>query len=554
MRLSRFTVLALGAVLLAGCSDRSGDAAAGGTLVIAVGGSDVASLLPPFVTDITGKQVSDQLFLRLAQIDDHLGTIGDASFRPELARSWSWSRDSLSVAFTIDPRAQWHDGTPVTARDVAFTFAVLKDPKTATQTTATIANVDSVTIRDSLTAVVWFHRRTPEQFYDAACQAYILPAHLLDTIPHDRLSRSAFNLAPLGNGRFRFAKLETGGRVEIVADTTHYLGRPKLDRVIWAFNSDASAALTQVMSGQMDIYENIPPDVIAQLDSTKPIRAVSYPGLQYAYFGMNQGDPKRKGSPHPLFGDARVRRAIFMALDRQAMLRNVFDTLGVLGAGPYPRALSDSSVQLPPFDRGHAAALLDSAGWKVGANGVRSKNGKPFAFSLMTPTSSRFRMSYAVLIQEQLKSIGANVTLESIDINAFIAKQDAHTFDAGLFATGVDPSRAAIKQNWSREGLLQGGQNYVQYVNPVVDALIDSSLATFDAGKGNQYYHRAVQMLVNDVPAVWLYDPLTIAGIHKRIRPAPMRADAWWIHLADWSIPRGERIDRDRIGLRPAAQ
>src|ERR1051325_4650001 len=141
----RLVSLALGAVLLAGCSDREGSG--GGTVVIATGGSDVTTLLPPLIAEITARAISDQLFLRLAQIDDHLNTIGDVGFRPELAKSWTWSKDSLSVAFSIDPRARWHDGQPVLAKDVAFTFAVLKDPKTASQNTATITNLDSVTAR-----------------------------------------------------------------------------------------------------------------------------------------------------------------------------------------------------------------------------------------------------------------------------------------------------------------------------------------------------------------------------------------------------------------------
>jgi peptide/nickel transport system substrate-binding protein len=357
----------------------------------------------------------------------------------------------------------------------------------------------------------------------------------------------------VGSGRFRFSKLETGVRAEIVADTTHFLGRPKLDRVVWALNADAGAAITQLMAGQADMYENLPPAVLASLDSSKSVRAMKYPGLQYAFLGMNTRNPKRLAEPHPIFSDARVRRAIFMALDRQGMLRNVFDTVGVLGSGPYPRALSDSTITLPPFDRSRSAALLDSAGWTMGPNGVRQKNGKPLAFALVVPTSSTFRMRYAVLIQEQLKSIGAVVTLEPLEFNAFFARQDARSFDANLGSSGVDPSRATITQSWTKVGAEKGGQNYLSYTNPLVDALIDTALTTFDEQRARDYYHRAVQMIVDDAPAVWLYDVLTIAGVHKRLRPAPMRADAWWANLADWSIPANERIDRDRIGLRPAA-
>ena len=519
-------------------------------MVIAVGGTDPTSVLPPFAVDATGRAVADQLFERLAEIGDDLNTLG--AFQPRLASGWAWSRDSLSIAFTIDPRARWHDGQPVRAADARFSFGLLKDPKTGTGFTATIGNIDSVTVRDSMTAVAWFHRRMPSQFYDVAYQLYVLPEHLLKDIPHDKLQASDFARAPVGSGRFRFVRWEPGVRIEIVADTTHYRGRPKLDRIVWSMTSDASTAITQLLAGQADLYENLPPDVIARVDSSRDVRARPYHGLQYSFLGLNQRDPKRGAAPHPVLGDVRVRRAISMGLDRAAMLRNVYDTLGVLGSGPYPRAFADSTIAPPPFDRAHARALLDSAGWTVGADGMRQKNGRPLAFSVMAPTSSRFRMRYAVLIQEQLKDIGVNATLETLDFNAFLRKQDAHTYDAALFSAGVDPTPATIKQNWSTEGMAAGGLNWTQYSNKHVDALLDSSLATFDAGTARQLYRRAVQEIVDDAPAVWLYDVFTVAGVHKRLRPAPMRPDAWWIHLADWSIPANERIERDRIGLRPA--
>jgi peptide/nickel transport system substrate-binding protein len=208
---------------------------------------------------------------------------------------------------------------------------------------------------------------------------------------------------------------------------------------------------------------------------------------------------------------------------------------------------------LPSFDRAHAAALLDSAGWRAGADGIRAKNGRPLAFSLIVPTSSAPRMRYAVLIQEQLKSIGARMDIESMDISSFITRSEEKKFDAAMGSTQTDPSISGIKQNWGTEGMAKGGQNYGSYSNPRFDALIDSALTSFDAARSKQLAHRAYQTLVDDAPAVWLYDVLKIAGVHRRVRRVETsRADGWWTDVADWWIPANERIDRDRIGLRPA--
>jgi peptide/nickel transport system substrate-binding protein len=553
----RLTFLACSLFLFAivACSERAGDTTGGGTggtLIIVQAGIESSPLLPPFAADNVARNVIDQVYDRLAQLGPNLNTLGDRDFQPRLARSWTWSPDSMSVAFSIDPRARWHDGQPVRASDVRFSFEVDRDPKTATQLTATIGNVDSVTVRDSLTPVVWFHRRTPEQFYDFVYQVYIMPEHVLKDIPRDKLATSEVVRRPIGTGRFRFARWDPGVRIELLSDTANYRGRAKLDRVVISFVPDPGAAITQLLSGQADWYENVPAGVVPRIDSSGSVRALRYPGFGYGFMGMNLRDPKRPGAPHPIFGDRRVRVAFSMALDRQAMLRNVFDTLGVLAVGPFPRALADTTVTLPPFDRAHAAALLDSAGWRAGPDGMRAKNGRPLAFTFIVSTSSSPRMRYGVLIQEQLKTIGVRMDIESMDISSFMARSLASNFDAEIQLFGTDPAVAGIKQLWATEGIGKGGQNTVSYSSPRFDALIDSAVATFDPTRAKQFAHRAYQTLVDDAPAVWLYEPLTIAGGHKRIRVEGLRADGWWIGLADWSIPANERIDRDRIGLRPA--
>src|SRR5205807_3734910 len=132
---------------------------------------------------------------------------------------------------------------------------LLKDPKTGTQITPLMANVDSAVVRDSLTAVVWFHRRTPQQFYDFTYQTRLLPEHVLKAIPREKLATSEVLRRPIGSGRFRFVRWEPGIRIEIMADTSNFRGRPKLDRVIWSFVPDPSAAIAQLFSGQIDLYE-----------------------------------------------------------------------------------------------------------------------------------------------------------------------------------------------------------------------------------------------------------------------------------------------------------
>ncbi|HUF28816.1 MAG TPA: ABC transporter substrate-binding protein, partial [Gemmatimonadaceae bacterium] len=187
---------------LLGCADRSSDPDAGevgGTVVITVPGGFTPSL-PPIIQEAMSRSVADQVFERLADIGEDLNTLGDRGFTPRLARSWSWAPDSLSIAFALDPRARWHDGRPVRASDVRFTLGLLKDPLTSSPTRPLIANIDSITVADSLTAVVWFRQRTPEQFYDAAYQIEVLPEHVLGQVPRNQLRAANVASVFVGSG------------------------------------------------------------------------------------------------------------------------------------------------------------------------------------------------------------------------------------------------------------------------------------------------------------------------------------------------------------------
>lgn len=520
-------------------------------MVISVA-ADAQSIFPPFKNEATGAAIMDQLYDRLADIGDDLNTVGDKGFVPHLADSWDWSHDSLSIVFHIDPRARWHDGQPVHASDVRYSFRIFSDTAVGSSGSTELSNIDSVSVPDSLTAVVWYKHKRPEEFYAFVYNVYVLPEHVLKDVPPAQLRTSDVIRKGIGSGRFRLARWDAGRRIELVADTGNYRGRAKLDRVIWSIVPDAGAALAQVLTGQADFLEIVPADQIQLVDSSKTVRSVPYPNLQYAFLGFNEVDPKNPSKPNPLFADRRLRRALSMAVDRRAMLQNVFGSVGRLLYGPYPRGLAfaDTTLRQLPYDTLKAAALLDSLGWRQASPGaVRQRNGQPLRFHLLTPVSSKPRMTYAVLIQEQLRHVGVQVDIDQLQGAAAVDRQAKRDFDAMLMAQSTDPSPSGYKQQWASDAAPPAGQNWVSYHNPTYDALLDSALSTPDVDRVRAYMRRAFQIQLDDAPAIWLYEGATVAAIQRRIRTQPMRADGWWAHLADWSIPPNERLPRDRIGI-----
>jgi peptide/nickel transport system substrate-binding protein len=182
---------------------------------------------------------------------------------------------------------------------------------------------------------------------------------------------------------------------------------------------------------------------------------------------------------------------------------------------------------------------------------VRERGGVPLEFSVLVPTSSQIRQRLAGLVQEQLRALGARVTVEPLEIGVFVERLNDRRFDAAMGGWHTDPSPANIRQTWGMIGArTSGGSNYGGYESVAFDAAVDSALNASAPAKSRAHWLRAYQTIVDDAPAIWLFEPRLVAGAHRRIRLQGLRADGWWAELDQWSIPLGERIGRDRVGVR----
>lgn len=547
----RMALLLAVAFVASACSDKSTNRAAaetGGTLVISTT-ADPGTLFPPLIVSVQAKQITEQIYDYLADVGPEMNTRSDKGFRPQLTDGWRWSSDSLSLTFHLNPRAKWHDGLAVTSRDVQFTFALNKNPALAGSVESELANIDSVTTPDSLRAVFWFQERLPTQFLDAAAQMLILPAHQLEKIPVDKLHEMA--PPPIGSGRFRFRRRDKGSSVEIVADTLNYRGRARLDRVIWSIAPDFQPAVTRFLSGDADLFDALRVENMAQVRSHPTLRLLILPPADYAFIQFNLRDPANKARPHPLFGERNLRRAVAMSIDRRLLVKSVLDTMGYVPVGPTIRAFPTTDPQLiqVPYDSVHAARLLDSLGWsRSEGRGMRAKKGRELAFTILVPTSSLNRMRMAVALQAQLAQMGIRISLETMGSAAMGAREQAGNFDAALGSWHLGASPDGTRRAWSSAGVGDAGVNYGSYKNPIFDAQLESALRA-DSAHSRDLFTQAYATINEDAPAVWLYEPMTIMGLHRRIRTGWMRPDAWWADLGDWYIPRGERLTRDRLQM-----
>lgn len=506
----------------------------GGTIVVSAS-ADADVLLPPLTLSLLGKQVTDQMFDNLADIGEDLNTVGDAGFTPRLAREWRWGRDSLNIDFLLHPNAKWHDGRSVRSTDVQHTFRLVKDPAFASPHSFALENVDSVSVVDSVTARVWLRERKPDSFFKVAQSVAILPAHLL-TGPPAGLRAGSFATNPVGSGQFRFSAWDRGARIVLVADSTNYRGRPNVDRVMWLLSADYPAAAVRFVNGDADFIDVLRPEYVAKTVAAGKEVRVSEGSLDYGYVGFNLVD-RKSGRPHPVLGERELRRALVMSVDRAALVRNVFDTFGLVSHGPATRLLatSDTTASLP-FDTARAGRTLDSLGWRRGSDGLRRRGATPLAFSLIVPSSSAIRMKLAVLLQDQWRKAGARVSVDPMEVNTFGARMEERNFDALLNAWHIEPTPSSVREEWASSEIKLGGYNASSYRNPAFDAVIDSATRESNPARSVELYRRAYRILSGDAPALWLYELRNVYGVSKRIRPVGIRPDAWWRSLDKWTV------------------
>jgi peptide/nickel transport system substrate-binding protein len=316
---------------------------------------------------------------------------------------------------------------------------------------------------------------------------------------------------------------------------------------------DAVPGLAQAAAGELDVWEPLTPTEIPSTSSSEHVRVVTGPGYLYSFLGLNARDPQDTLRPHPLFGDRALRRALTMAVDRDAVRRAAMDSLAFPGLGPFVRAqtTADTTIEQIPFDRAVAEALLDSLGWTARENdGTRRRGAQRLAFTILFPSPALPRMRAAVALQEQLRQVGASVTIRGLEPSALGPAVQSGRFDAVAWTWQTAPSPTALRGSWmSRSIPGAGATNYWAYSNPAFDRAVTDGIAALDLETRRASLRRAYQLIVDDAPAIWLFEARNAAAVHRRFDTPPWRTDAWWLTLGDWTIAPDKRLARD---ARPA--
>jgi peptide/nickel transport system substrate-binding protein len=486
-------------------------AAAGKDFVIGYLG-DATSLNPVIATDGQSYIAEWPIFDSLVELDEKLGV------KPLLAESWEVSRDGLTYTFKLKKGVKWHDGKPFTAKDVAFTFYSVLDPKVTTPHRGyfdalvgfpELTNKDNPKKPEELAQkpieviddhTIRFRLRYPYGAFLAVLvnpRAGIVPEHLLKGVD---LNTAEYNRKPIGTGPFKFVEWKRGERLVLEANPDYHAGRPALDRLIYRVIPDAVVLLQELRAGGVDFIERPPLTEVGRLKQTPGLKVLTADNTSYTYFGFRQDLAP--------FDDIRVRRAFYHAIDISAIVREVLQGYGTVSNGQFPPGswAFDASVKPYPYDPNRAKALLAEAGWKPGPDGVLTKDGKRLAFSLRHDQADQTVKDTAIIIQEFLKKVGVEATIEPLDWPTFVKKLFASEFEGIVvgWTNFHDPDPFAYS-------IWHSGQwkarNFAHYKSPRADAALEAARRAGDQAERKRQYAEFSKILMEDAPYVFLYFP-----------------------------------------------
>lgn len=483
---------------------------------------DPTRLNPLLATDSASNTVNGYVFNGLVKYDRDLKLVGD------LAASWTVRRGGLEIVFKLRPNVRWHDGVPFTAADVVFTHERLMDPKVLTPFGADFALVRSVEAVDPLTV-----RVTYKEPFAPALESWgigIVPRHVF---AGGDFNAHPANRKPIGTGPYRFVELKTDEKAVLRANPDYFEGRPHLDRVIVRVIPDSSVQFLELRNQSIDTMGLRPDQHIAYDAYFQNHQKFRYPSFSYTFLGFNL---KR-----PLFRDKRVRRAVAMALDKREIIDGVLLGYGRSATGPFPPSswAFDPAVPEIPHDPGAARSLLAEAGWTdTDGDGVLDKDGRPFAFTVITNQGNKLREQTAVILQSHLARLGVKMEVRVLEWSSFIHDfVDKGNFDAIILGwnLGRDPDQYLI---WHSSQQGEGRYNFVGYENPLVDRLWEEGRRTFDRAARERVYRKIHRVLAEDLPYVFLYYPDSLPTVHKRFRNVEVAPAGLGWNFREWYVPK----------------
>lgn len=503
--------------------EASGEEADGGTITIGAL-SDPVQFLPTHSSDTASGDIEDIIFNQLVRIDEEI------VIQPELAKDWDISDDGLTYTFYLHEGVTFHDGEPLTAEDVEFTYNVFIDEDYTGPRGGYFRALEEVEALDETT--IEFRLSEVDARFLANVGFGILPKHILDGVAAEDLEEHEFTSDPIGSGPFVFDEWVDGQHVQLTAYEDYWEGAPKLDRIVFSIVADQNAMMAQLDAGDLDIA-TVPATDFSTADGWDEEGKISLQstlGYQYNYLGFNLRLDK--------FADATTRQAITHAIDRQALIDEIGQGQGEVAHGPVSPLSWAYPDEMPefPYDVDLAKEKFAEAGWEEGSDGILERDGERFEFTIKTNSGNQIREDIAVILQSMLNEVGIDVSVEFVEWGAFLDQIEPPNWDFDAIILGwalaTDPDPRAL---WHSEEIEQG-QNNIAYSDPAVDELIDKNVLIADEEERTEALHEIFSEIAEAQPYTFLYYPNDLKAIPTNLEGFVHHPRLAYYKTQDWYL------------------
>ncbi|MBI4786954.1 MAG: peptide ABC transporter substrate-binding protein [Chloroflexi bacterium] len=550
--------LVLSALLLVNCAPTAAQPARrqGGTVTLAL--SQEPDTLNPY---LASQRAAGEVHTFVVQ--GLLGVNEKGEFYPVLAtdvptqENSGVSADGLTITYHLRQGIQWSDGQPFTCDDVRFTWQAVVHPKSGAVGTSGYREIESVTCPDAHTAVIKF-----QTFYAGYLVPFwaILPRHA--TGDPSVMARWDYNRRPVGTGPFQISEWVSGDHITLVPNP-NYRGQPQLDSVVIQFVPSREVALQLLQTAQVTIVGDLVEANLPQLANAPGIAIDKAPSPRSERLLLNLADPnidtpaEPLKQPHPILADPRVREALELAINKQEIVDHLLFGQATVGTNELNSGAFKCDAPFGEFNPDRARQLLDQAGWRLGADGVRVAEGAPFAsdgtrlrLKLQGPSGDALREQVEQVLLDRWKEVGVEAYIENAPTAALFGTWESGSvarhgkFDILIYTTGLpipDPHSQieTYFASWqiplaSNKG---AGYNYSRWINPLADAAIKSAGRTPDLATRRAGYCQVMAEVNRDRPQIYLYARNALVAYRDRLQGVKLNV---WKNLgwnaAEWKL------------------
>jgi peptide/nickel transport system substrate-binding protein len=488
---------------------------AGGDLVFS-SFADATRLTPNTVSDAVSNRIIGFMFDALVSTDKQNKII------PSVATSWKIENNSKRYTFNMRKDVKWHDGKPLTAHDVVFSFQMYQHPDSINPYKGSINMISKVTAKDNYTVV--FDLKDPSPLFLYTVGQAIIPKHKFPNGVKS-FNDSSFHRKPVGSGPYIFKEWKTAQRIVVTANKNYWDGRPYMDTITMKILPDANVEVVNLLKGQVDFIESVDPKMVGQVSKNKSLKVTKYDTGRYDFIGLNTEDPK--------FSDMRVRQALQYGLNRKSIVDSVMLKNAVVASGPIHPLESPYNHAVKPYayDVKKANSLLDAAGWKMTSSGYREKDGKTLEFEIAYNNGNKVRENIAKIAQQDWKKIGVKATPRSWDFSIELEKIDSGEIDAYILAW-------TLGTNPDKYGLWHSSQIPANNNQRIKDSRVDQIMEAFrkepSQSKRDALYKELHKILNEKAYSLWTHHPKGFAGMDKDLAGVEFSLYSRWYNFSDW--------------------